>query len=271
MKKVYIYSLNDPITNEIRYIGKTIQPLKNRLKCHLHPNKNDKTHRANWILNLKNNGLKPTINLIEECSDSNWVEREIYWIDYYSKLTELTNHSKGGNGGHIVKISTREKLSIIYKEKWKNEEYRTKMSEMTKKLWENEELKKNRSDEYKLKWKNEEYRTKMSEMTKKLWENEEYRENRLSDEAKKKISISNTGKKASEETKKLLSEINKKRWKNNEYKEKMNRVRFKKKINIDGIEYESIKNASDCLKIDSSVISRRLKSDKHPNYKKVGD
>ena len=35
MKEVYIYSLSDPITKEIKYIGKTVKPIKDRLNAHI--------------------------------------------------------------------------------------------------------------------------------------------------------------------------------------------------------------------------------------------
>lgn len=44
---------------------------------------------------------------------------------------------------------------------------------------------------------------------------------------------------------------------------------IKKKCLIDGIEYESIKSASDTLKIPPTTLRRRLLSDKFPNYSYV--
>jgi hypothetical protein len=46
--KVYIYSLTDPITNEIRYIGKSINP-NQRYHSHLSRSKEVKTHTNCWI------------------------------------------------------------------------------------------------------------------------------------------------------------------------------------------------------------------------------
>jgi hypothetical protein len=268
MRKVKIYKLLDPITKEVKYVGKTIQKLNERLKSHLNPNNKDFTYRANWIRKLKTENLKPIIELIEECNDENWVEREIYWINEYSKITTLTNYSKGGNGGHYVNISTKEKLSIITKEKWVNEEYRNKMIDITKNLWSDEKHKEKMSSIAKEKWLNEEYRIKMSNMSKKLWENENYRKNRLNDEAKEKIRQSRLNSNLSEETKNKISEKSKQNWQDEKFKDKMKKHHdsFKKVVIIDEIEYPSMKEASMILKIDSSTISRRVNSDKHPNY-----
>ena len=91
-----IYCLKDPITNEIRYIGKTVN-LKERLANHIYKSKSSKTHCASWIKSLISKGFKPIIQEIEECE--NWQEREIYWIEYYkSQGASLTNHTIGGEG-----------------------------------------------------------------------------------------------------------------------------------------------------------------------------
>lgn len=47
---VYIYGLTDPITEEIRYIGKSIRPTE-RLSNHC--NEKSNCHRSNWIQSLK--------------------------------------------------------------------------------------------------------------------------------------------------------------------------------------------------------------------------
>jgi hypothetical protein len=93
----YIYTLSDPNTNEVRYVGKTINT-KRRYKQHLY-DKRQTSHKHSWIKSLKDIGLKPIMNIIEECND-NWEEREIYWI---SKYDNLTNHKLGGNGGDDYK------------------------------------------------------------------------------------------------------------------------------------------------------------------------
>jgi len=270
MRKVFIYGLICPLTNQIKYVGKTIQQLKKRLKCHVNPSDKDLTYRANWIRSLKNQGLKPTITLIEECTENNWIEREVYWIDYYSKQFELTNYAKGGNGGHYVKISTREKLSLNYVEKWKNPEYKNTMREMSKKLWENEEHKNNMSVIKKQQWLDEDYRNKMSEMTKKLWENEDYRNNRLTDESKEKIRQAKLGSTHTQESKDLMSIKHKEFWANNkDYMRKKQQHRFTPII-VNNIKYTSIGEASRILGINSGTIYRRVKSEKYPNYKLSG-
>jgi hypothetical protein len=99
MEEYKIYSLNDPITNEVRYIGKTISPLYKRLSSHYRDRK--KSYKTHWINGLKKNGLKPIINIIEICNNENWEEREKYWIKHFRKITRLTNYLDGGQGQQV--------------------------------------------------------------------------------------------------------------------------------------------------------------------------
>jgi group I intron endonuclease len=99
MKTIFIYKLIDPITNEVRYVGKT-NNLVRRFSAHLRRSKTNKYHSARWINSLLNKNLKPILEIIEECNETNWEEREIYWINYYRELFDLTNILDGG--GHTA-------------------------------------------------------------------------------------------------------------------------------------------------------------------------
>ena len=101
----YIYCLKHPLTNEIRYVGKTTSP-KRRYKEHIYKlNKSD--HKTNWVKLLLSAGLKPVMDILEECTD-NWDEREKYWITQFNNLTNLTD------GGEKFKVSseTKEKIRL---------------------------------------------------------------------------------------------------------------------------------------------------------------
>ena len=99
MKNVFIYCLKSP-DGEIKYVGKT-KNIKRRLSAHLYEaNGKSKRHVLNWIRSLKAQGLRPTIEVIEECSVDVWQEREKYWISYYREHTDkLCNLCDGGLGG----------------------------------------------------------------------------------------------------------------------------------------------------------------------------
>lgn len=103
MEKYFIYSLTDPITNKIRYIGKTNDP-EDRYKRHLQKcylEKYDKnTYKSRWIKSLLAKNEKPVMNIIQECNYSNVNEMEIYWIfKMKADGCKLTNLSIGGEVG----------------------------------------------------------------------------------------------------------------------------------------------------------------------------
>lgn len=137
MNNYKIYSLNDPITNEIRYIGQTCQPLKTRLGEHLRKLKN-KTYKVNWIKSLIGNNLKPIIVLIEEnLSKEDCNDLEIKYIRLYKELNpKLTNMTDGGEGSIGYKHS-EETLAKLKEIRNKNNtlENRQKISESTKLYW----------------------------------------------------------------------------------------------------------------------------------------
>lgn len=94
--KTFIYSLTDPISNQIRYVGKTIN-LEQRLYNHINHAKSMKykRHVYYWINSLLKQGKLPVMEVLEEC-DTYWQEREQYWIEQYKE--NLCNHTLGGEG-----------------------------------------------------------------------------------------------------------------------------------------------------------------------------
>lgn len=113
MEEYKIYTLNDPETGEVRYVGKTISPLYKRLSSHYRDKKH--SYKTNWITKLKEKNLKPIINLIEICDENNWEEREKYWIAYYRKHSKLTNYLDGGQGqqkGYKHTDEAKEKIRL---------------------------------------------------------------------------------------------------------------------------------------------------------------
>jgi len=107
---IYIYKLIDSRNNEVRYIGKTTNP-KRRYKQHLYDKR--KSHKSSWVQSLRVLNLKPIFEIIEECDENNWIEREKYWISQYDNLTNL----KEGGGSDYVRTTsegTREKLHLAH-------------------------------------------------------------------------------------------------------------------------------------------------------------
>ena len=111
MNTVYIYVLKDQ-NNNIRYVGKTTN-VKRRLYSHIAEAKLNKSKRyvLNWIRQLLSNNQKPILEIIEECNENNWKEREIYWINHYKKvIPNLCNLCDGGTGGLAKENLTEEQL-----------------------------------------------------------------------------------------------------------------------------------------------------------------
>ena len=131
----YIYTLSDPRTGIVRYVGKSDNPAK-RLKSHLRESRVEKNcHRHDWINALQSVELTPILSIIEECPREAWAEREIHWIAFYRALgNDLTNNAAGGIGttGCIPSEETRRKLSILHKGRVDSPETRKKRSDALK-------------------------------------------------------------------------------------------------------------------------------------------
>lgn len=106
----FIYSLSDPETGKIRYIGKTKEPEK-RFKAHIQNYKKQNTHTACWIHSLQKQGFKPVFEILDEVPDAEWAFWEKEYIRVFRCFGGLTNHTDGGEGvcGHIKSTKTIEK------------------------------------------------------------------------------------------------------------------------------------------------------------------
>lgn len=95
MREVYIYTLSCPVTNDIRYIGQSFEP-KVRYRRHIFDSKKRRDHKSNWIKYLLEKGLKPILNIIHICNESNVDYYEKYYIEMYKSQYDLTNSREGG-------------------------------------------------------------------------------------------------------------------------------------------------------------------------------
>ena len=111
----YIYKITNQINGKI-YIGQTRKTLQERMNAHI---KKASEYPNRYLYDAMNHyGYSNfSIALIEECSNSQLDEREIYWINYY----DSTNHeigynlTSGGGGGNTWllnphKLQTGEKI-----------------------------------------------------------------------------------------------------------------------------------------------------------------
>ncbi len=92
---ITIYSLNDPITGECRYIGKAIN-VEKRLREHRCEVNNPRfhTHKVNWWRTLPS---EPEVKVLQVVNDDCWAEAERYWINKMRfGFANLTNIASGG-------------------------------------------------------------------------------------------------------------------------------------------------------------------------------
>lgn len=90
----YIYKITN-INNGKSYIGQTKRTVEQRWKEHLYDEKNILLIRA-----MKKYGVESfKIETIEQCTDCELDNREIYWISYYDTYNNGYNLTLGGNTG----------------------------------------------------------------------------------------------------------------------------------------------------------------------------
>lgn len=98
----FIYGLLDPRNGELRYIGQTTKGKRRFRNLYAKHELNRKTHKMSWLKNLKTQGLKPDILILEEVEEALLSEVEIFYIAYFKSLgCRLTNHTAGGEGSRI--------------------------------------------------------------------------------------------------------------------------------------------------------------------------
>lgn len=99
----YIYTLECPVTAQVRYIGKT-NNLSKRLSAHCKDKV--KSHKSSWIKSLNNKGLKPVVTVLDQTEDEQECYKlEQYWIAQFRAwgfdLTNLTNGGEGFSGKDV--------------------------------------------------------------------------------------------------------------------------------------------------------------------------
>lgn len=135
MREWSIYTLNDPITGDVRYVGWSFNP-KMRLVHHLSESRlgQPTTHKVSWIRKLTREGLAPTYAVIETGSEPlAQLESEKKWIAHFRQCgTRLTNSTDGGEGvfglPEDVKVRAAAAQKIAAKRRWAKASEREKQS-----------------------------------------------------------------------------------------------------------------------------------------------
>lgn len=131
-----IYSLADPRTDAVRYVGKA-DSLKTRVQNHLCPSNLRKTkHCSKWLASLVRDGLKPIVAELESLSDTaDWEASERRWIKHFKDLgCDLTNITDGGEGGTTYGRRGKSNSTLHNLKMWRARKGRPITYELTQEL-----------------------------------------------------------------------------------------------------------------------------------------
>ncbi len=129
--RTQIYSLHDPITDELRYVGKTVLTLKVRLSNHVSDSRRHRHRSANWIRGLS---AAPVIKLLCEVVGDGCEQEKMYIALCRAQGYKLTNVTDGGDGALGTKHTpeSRAKMSAARARRKTTSETRAKMSKTRK-------------------------------------------------------------------------------------------------------------------------------------------
>lgn len=89
----FIYTLSDPRTGSIRYVGQTVRKPNRRFIEHLNKNRLKRnTYKNNWLNELLQISLLPIMDILIEAPVEYLNDLETYWLDYFKvNGSPLTN------------------------------------------------------------------------------------------------------------------------------------------------------------------------------------
>lgn len=112
-----IYALVCPIDGQIKYIGKSNDPVR-RVKDHMLDVRDMDVHKALWVRTLKAKKLKPELLILDEVEIGEWQYWEEFYIGYYKSLgASLFNKRSGGNGLTFASSQTFKKGNVPWNKK----------------------------------------------------------------------------------------------------------------------------------------------------------
>ncbi len=240
-RPVYTYTLNEPDTGDVRYVGKTDKP-KRRLQEHMRPSSlRAMTYKNNWIKSLMQRGLRPTMAVLHvHPTNALAALEEIRLIEYYLSIgCHLVNATRGGDGisteswtlemrtaarkrvlGQKRPAALRERLSAIQLARWERHRINDDAVWLPKCTAALIAAARNRTPEQQA-YNN----ARRAEALGKPEVREKMRQSHLgktnSPEARAKVSAANKGQKRSPEMKARMAAADKKRSANPEYRAKL--------------------------------------------------
>lgn len=124
MKTVYFYTLKCPITNDVKYVGRSVNP-DGRYRQHIHSGKCEghKDKKGAWIKSLLDKDLKPIMEIIDKLENYKDIEevkrKEEFLILEFRKTCDLKNDRDIVENGYNFSKESRQKMSDAQKGKKK--------------------------------------------------------------------------------------------------------------------------------------------------------
>ena len=119
-----IYTLSCPITNDIKYVGVTKQPLNIRFNEHIYSckRKGKKSIKQLWIQSLIDKNLYPKIELLDVVHESDSLYFESFYVELFESWGLKLKNSKNYTftSDYIRKIKSGIKLCDEHKSKISN-------------------------------------------------------------------------------------------------------------------------------------------------------
>lgn len=200
---VFIYGLHCPLSGEIRYIGKSVNPQK-RLRAHISCAIRGAAdhHTSRWIRRLAASDLAPSLVILHEVGpDEKWqdVERKLI-ADAIHRGLRLTNSTAGGEGLDYLNeedrnryLANKAKAMAQYRDTKagrkqiaafvnfasSNPEIVARRNESIRKALRKEDVRRRTSEKSKQTAAMPSVKTAQSKAAKALWSDEEYRKHKL--------------------------------------------------------------------------------------------
>jgi hypothetical protein len=111
-KEVKIYVLKNPETNEVQYVGRSVDPNgRYRVHIHLAVKTKHKNKKDAWICGLLNKNLRPMMEIIDVVSQDKAIEKEKFWIEELRKICDLKNSRDYIENNYLFSEESRKKMS----------------------------------------------------------------------------------------------------------------------------------------------------------------
>ena len=159
----YIYGLLCPVSNVIRYVGKSDDPYR-RLREHMESCERNSHHAARWLAGLKRKSVRPAVVVLAEIDDNeDWQQVERHFIASGKALGwKLTNSTPGGEGGGWLHADDKAAWIEKVSESVRAPEVRERISRGVSKAYENPCVRDRAANRQRLRWKDPAYRAQVS-------------------------------------------------------------------------------------------------------------